>query len=319
MDTGKIVIYNPKPNQKKTRLIFLVLLIACYSCGNNKSVSDAQKEKIMGEVKEIVHGVFKGAEEANFDMVVETWYDSPDFVYMCNGKTYSYKETMDEMKQFLNVLLNQKCTIVDEKYAVLDNSTVLGTINTNWLMNYKDGHFVLQDPWAVQFTFKKIENRWKVIYHVESGIEKNVINSESLKGLNQSELLKKFVGNWEIPVGKDTSLFLVIKNYKGEYGLNVSDKLSTKGKTLVEGTGFWAYDAAINKINLSLLRSNGDVTQNLGAFTSPNTYEYVNVNNSPSYKGVSKCTLEFISPDEIKGKYLVGNEAVILTWKRLKK
>mgnify|MGYP001211983785 FL=1 len=101
--------------QMKTRFIFLVVLIACFSCGiNDKPVSDAQKEKIVGEVKEIVHSVFKGAEEANFDMVVETWYDSPDFVYMCNGKTYSYKETMDEMKQFLNVLLNQKCTIVDE-------------------------------------------------------------------------------------------------------------------------------------------------------------------------------------------------------------
>jgi len=303
----------------KTRLIFLFLLIVCFSCGtNNKPVSDAQKEKIKGEVKEIVHSIFKGAEEANFDMVVKTWYDSPDFVYMCNGKTYTYKETMDEMKQFLNVLLNQKCTIVDEKYAVLDNSTILGTINTNWLMNYKDGHSVLQDPWAVQFTFKKIDNRWRVIYHVESGAEKNVISSESSKGLNQAELLKKFVGNWEIPVGKDTSLFIVVKSYQGGNGLNVSDKLATKGKMLVEGTGFWAYDEAINKINLSLLRSNGEVTQNLGAFTSPNSYEYVNVNNSPSYKGVSKCLLEFISPDEIKGKYLVDNKELFLTWKRLK-
>ena len=31
---------------------------------------------------------------------------------------------------------------------------------------------------------------------VESSVEKNVI-SESSKGLNQAELLKKFVGNWE--------------------------------------------------------------------------------------------------------------------------
>ena len=36
----------------KTKLIFLVMLIACISCGtNNKPVSDAQKEKIIGEVK----------------------------------------------------------------------------------------------------------------------------------------------------------------------------------------------------------------------------------------------------------------------------
>ena len=182
----------------KTRLIFLVLLIVCFSCGtNNKPVSDAQKEKITGEVQEIVHTVFKGAEEANFDMVVETWYDSPDFVYMCNGKTYTYKETMDEMKQFLNVLVNQECTIVDEKYAVPDNSTVLGTINTRWLMNYKDGHSVLQDPWAVQFTFKKIDNKWKVIYHVESGFEKIVKAGETPKELNQIELMKQFAGTWK--------------------------------------------------------------------------------------------------------------------------
>ena len=57
----------------KTRLIFLVLLIVCFSCGtNNKPVSDAQKEKIKGEVKEVVNTIFKGAEEANSDMVLET-------------------------------------------------------------------------------------------------------------------------------------------------------------------------------------------------------------------------------------------------------
>ena len=305
--------------QMKTRFIFLVLLIVCFSCEtNNKPVSDAQKEKIKGEVKEVVNNMIKGAEEANFDKMIEPLYDSPDFVFYTNGLTFNYQDVL-AMKSAFDQVLNQNITIIDEKYTFLDNSSVIYTSDITSAVNYKDGHSVLQDPWAVQFTFKKIDNRWRVIYHVESGIEKNVINSESSKELNQAELLKKFVGNWEIPVGKDTSLFLVIKNYKGEYGLNVSDKLSTKGKTLVEGTGFWAFDAAINKINLSVLRSNGDVTQNLGAFTSPNTYEYVNVNNSPSYKGVSKCTLDFMSPDEIKGKYLVGNEAAILTWKRVKK
>ncbi len=56
----------------KTRLIFLVLLIICFSCGtNNKPVSDAQKEKIKGEVKEVVNTFIKGAEEANFELTIE--------------------------------------------------------------------------------------------------------------------------------------------------------------------------------------------------------------------------------------------------------
>jgi hypothetical protein len=302
----------------KTRLIILLLLIVSFSCGTNKTVSDTEKDKIRGKVKEIVHAIFKGAEEANFDMVVETWYDSPDFVYMCNGKTYTYKECLDEMKQFLSVLLNQKCTIVDEKYAVLDNSTVLGTINTKWLMNYKDGHSVLQDPWAVQFTFKKIDNRWRVIYHVESGVEKNVINSESSKGLNQAELLKKFVGSWEIPLGKDTSEFVVIKSLQGGNCLNVYAKWATKGKLLFEGSGFWGYDATIKKIDISIMLSTGYIVHDLGEFTSPNTMEFVNINNAAPYKGVSKCMLEFISPDEIKETTLKDNKAEIVIWKRLK-
>ena len=55
----------------KTKLIILVMLLACFSCStNNKPASDAQKEKIIGEVKEVVNTFFKGIEEANADMVI---------------------------------------------------------------------------------------------------------------------------------------------------------------------------------------------------------------------------------------------------------
>ena len=67
----------------KTKLIFLVLLIVCFSCGTgNKPLSDAQKEKIQGEVKEVANKFIKGCEELNFDMVIEPLFDSPDFIYI---------------------------------------------------------------------------------------------------------------------------------------------------------------------------------------------------------------------------------------------
>ena len=72
----------------KTKIIFLAMLFACFSCGtNNKPASDAQKEKIKGEVNEVVNTIFKGAEEANFEMATEPWLDSPDFVLINNGMT----------------------------------------------------------------------------------------------------------------------------------------------------------------------------------------------------------------------------------------
>ena len=64
----------------KTKLFFLVLLIVSFSCSTNtKPVSDAQKEKIKGEVKEVVNNFYKGCEEANFDVVVALDFDSPAF------------------------------------------------------------------------------------------------------------------------------------------------------------------------------------------------------------------------------------------------
>ncbi len=135
--------------------------------------------------------------------------------------------------------------------------------------------------------------------------------------LNQAELLKQFAGDWEISIGNDTNLFISVKHFSTGNGFNVSDKLIIQGKILVEGTGFWAYDDAIKKITLSLLRSDGEVIQNQGIFTSANTYEYSNVNNSPSYVGVTRCSFEFTSPNEIKGIFKFNNQEFIQTMKRV--
>ena len=296
----------------KTKLIFLVLLIVCFSCGTNKKpVTDAQKDKIKGEVKEIVNTFYKGCEVVNFDMVLGTFLDSPDFVFLTNGITYSYKEVM-AMRPNYNEYLNQKCTaMLDEKYTVLDNSTVLYTAKSKWVANYKDGHSSLADPDAILFILKKIDSKWKIIYYVDSYVNKNV-PGESSKGLNQAELLRKFVGNWEIPQGKDTTEFLVIKSSQGYKGISMTAKFVTKGKMYLEATGFWAYDATINKIDCSAMASSGVVMHEFRLFTSPNKLEKIVENDNGS-----KVIIEVISPNEIKQTRFINNQEVIRTWKRL--
>jgi hypothetical protein len=298
----------------KTKLIFLLLLIVCFSCGTNKKpVSDAQKEKIKGEVKEVVNTYFKGAEEANADMILETYLDSPDFVFTYNGNTFSYKQCADMAKSVFGTLKNQKITVVDEKYAVLDNSTVMVTVNNKCLMNFKDGHSVLQDPWISQILFKKIDNKWKVISGAESGIEKNV-PSESSKGLNQAELLINWVGNFEIPSGKDTSEFVQIKSLQGQNVLSLYAKVVSKGKILFEETGFWGYDAANKKIDLSVIVSNGYVFHYLGEFTSSDKLEFFDVNSATG----NRFIMERISPDEFKETSILNKVTASRIAKRVK-
>ena len=244
------------------------MLIVCISCGtNNKPVSDAQKEKIKGEAKEVVNTFFKSCEEVNFDKAAEPFFDSPDFVYISNGVTYSYKELM-AMRPVFDKILNQKITIVDDKYAFLDNSTVLYTVNVKSLVNRKDGNSSLADPEVMQFIFKNINSKWRVIYYVDSYVDKNV-PSESSKGLNQVELFKQILGTWKAEIAKDT---FYIAQYKWfATGMEGTIKIVTKGKVITEGRAIIGYDKKSDKFIETDLIEGSDIMVYGIWFTSKNT------------------------------------------------
>jgi hypothetical protein len=295
----------------KTRLIILVLLIVCFSCGtNNKPVSDAQKEKIKGEVKEVVNTIFKGCEEANFDMAIAPWLDSPDLVFIYNGVTLGYKETVDAMNPLFGTLLNQKVTIVDEKYAFLDKSTVIYTTNCKFLENYKDGHAILSDPMAMQFTLKKINNEWKVIYGVESSVRQNAKNTETSKELNQVELMKQMIGSWQGDIAKDTTFFAECKSY-GTTGLEWTYKNVTKGKIVKEGKQFWGYDKKVDKLIFSSMDKGGDIGMYASWFLSKNKYIYLPYSDISNPETASfKIEGEIKSPDIVVETMIVNNKPV---------
>jgi hypothetical protein len=294
----------------KTRIIFLLLVIVCFSCGtNNKPVSDAQKEKIKGEVKEAVNTFLKGAEESNFDMAMKPWLDSPDFVYIYNGISFDYKGIVEAMKPVFGTILNQKVTIVDEKYAFLDKSTVIYTSNCKFLENYKDGHAVLEDPAVIQITFRRINDKWMAICGLESSVRQNVKNTETSKELNQVELMKQFLGNWKAEFGKDTIAYFYQKPYGT--GQEVFIKGTSKGKTIGEGKQLWGYDKKIDKIfNVSEIKG-----QDLGIavfwFISKNKYvgvQYTDISNPE--EAPTKWEGEFKSPDTYVETMIVNNKAV---------
>ena len=87
----------------------------------------------------------------------------------------------------------------------------------------------------------------------------------------------------------------------------------TKGKVLFEETGFWGYDKAKNKIDLSVIVSSGYVFHYLGEFTSTNKLEFADVNNASN-----KFIFDFISSDEIKETSIENNKSDSRIGKRVK-
>jgi hypothetical protein len=304
----------------KTSLIFLVLLIVCFSCGtNNKPVSDAQKEKIKGEVKEVVNTFFKSCEEGNFDKAAELFFDSPDFVYQVNGKIFTYKEFVDAAKTSFSTRKNQKCTIVDEKCAILDNSTVLYTTNLKWLTSFKDGHTILYDPWVSQLIFKKIDSKWRGYSGVESGVEQSVANAETSKELNQVECINQLVGSWKLESGKDTTVYSDFTTYGT--GVDVIMKYVSKGKTFMEERINWAYNKTLNRI-IGILQTKGGDNASLWAvqWISKNKYflvGYKDISNPENASTRLEGTLK--SHDLLEIIYYENNKPVKTdTWTRVK-
>jgi len=301
----------------KIRFFFQVLLLICFSCTtNNKPISDAQKEKVKGEIKEIVNTFIKGCEEANADMVMESFVDSPDFVDITNGMTFSYKEMM-AMKPNFDAILNQKCTMVNEKYTFLDKSTVLYTAETKWSTNYKDGHSSITDPQAFLFTFKKIDDKWRIIYLVDSNVEKNV-PSESAKGLNQVELMKQWIGTWKCNIAKDTTAVWVETSYGT--GLEGIYKFSTKGKTYMEGKEFAGYDKRFDKYIAAQMIKGKDIEVYAVWFSSKSKcilLPFSDISNPQAASFRTEST--FISPDIEADTSFVNNKPVKPeTWTRVK-
>lgn len=284
----------------KTRLIFLAMLVVCVSCGTNtKPLSDAQKEKIRGEIKEVVNTFIKGCEEVNFDMENDQLLDSPDFIYIYNGASFSYKEVADGLKSLCGTIINAKVTVFNEKYVFLDNSIVSYTANAKWLTNYKDGHSVYSDPMIFQFTFKKINDKWKAINAVESSVEKSAKNTETSKELNQIELVKQMIGTWRGEfTNKDSIIIAEIKSF-GDGGLEGTQKWLYKGKVFSEEKFVFGYDKKSDKyIGAGIGKNYKDIFLMATWYTSKNTYERIPLEfiSNPE-QASSKAIYEFKSPD----------------------
>ena len=293
----------------KTLQIFLVILIVSSACGtNNRPVSDAQKEKIQGEIKELQNTVIRALEEINWDTATESILDSPDFLYVYNGKAYNYEEFMDRKSAF-ETRLNQKCTIVNESITVLDKSTAIYTLKAKWLSNYKDGHSVLSDPSATQVIYKKIDNRWRVININESGVEQNVKNTETANQLNPVELNNQITGSWKYEYGKDTTGYYDFTTYGT--GIDAVSKLVSKGKTVRETRLIWAYDKALDKMIGLYQIKGGNYRLMSSQWISENKYVLASYNDISNPKEASTRTEGTLkSHDLLEITYYVNNKPV---------
>ena len=91
---------------------------------------------------------------------------------MVGGQYAEYEQSLKNVDGYFANVASQKSTIRNEKYVVLDISTVLYTADSSWEVNLKNDTTLIMDPTGMQFLLKKIANEWKVLSWTEEAIMK---------------------------------------------------------------------------------------------------------------------------------------------------
>jgi hypothetical protein len=153
-------------------LTVTVTVVFCSCTNMNKPLTDEDKDKIISEAKVSISTLIQTCETPDPDKLKSTYLNSPDFVSLVGGVYSDYDESIINMYAFLNSVKSQKATIKNEKYVVLDATTVLYTANSKWETTLKNDSTIYMEPVGMQFLLKKIDNDWKVLSWTEEVIMK---------------------------------------------------------------------------------------------------------------------------------------------------
>lgn len=127
--------------------------------------------------------------------------------------------------------------------------------------------------------------------------------------LNQVDLIKRFISNWNGEVGKDTTAFWEIKS--NGTGLECNFKYVTKDKTIFEGKQLWTYDKKVDKFILSSLTNGMDSGSSSLWFTSNNKCIIISYSDTSNPEKASfKMETEFKSPDMFVQNTIVNNKII---------
>lgn len=155
-------------------LLVLVISSALFSCSgkNSDELSREEINQTKTEIKTVVKKMVTYAEEANADSTITFFSNNPEFVYVSNGGSLSYSKLANRIKVFYNQISGQQYSIVKEEISFPSKSLALYTAHCLSQTNFKNGGSGLLRLYIQFFTFKKIDNKWKVIYGSESAMEK---------------------------------------------------------------------------------------------------------------------------------------------------
>jgi ketosteroid isomerase-like protein len=152
--------------KSKLLLPLLVLLVGCNPA--NKPLTEAQKEAVIKEAAPVVKSFFDALAVNDTTKLMSMINDVPEVIYINPGGVFTGKEMERSASQFVATVEKQSFETKFEKYTVIDPGCFIYSWCGKNAIFFKGGVSILNDNASGSYTFKKTDDKWKLIYMHES-------------------------------------------------------------------------------------------------------------------------------------------------------
>lgn len=142
-------------------------------------MTEAESNNIINEVKDSYNKITAYSKQAQLDSFMSYYDNSPFFISIsADGKMSSYEEFKKLCTEYYNALKEQNIATIQEKFHVVDETTVIVSWTGNIIANFKNGDMIKMNNYSITSVFKLIDGKWKVIHDHESALPPEIIKKE---------------------------------------------------------------------------------------------------------------------------------------------
>ena len=147
-----------------------------------------------------------------------------------------------------------------------------------------------------------------LLFTLSFGLSQNLLCQSSVEELDQLELMKQFIGTWELSVSQDSIIVATITPF-GD-GLSFKQENKADGRTYSSYLGLWGISSDKKTIESVGLDESGNIMYSVGKFVSPK--KFVNEDNYGNPYAVRISEFEFESPASLI--YRIKGRGADLSW-----
>lgn len=151
--------------------LFLLLISAMlFSCTqkSNSTLSEDQKKKIQDEIQPVIAQLREAAAHVDTTKLYDI-FSFDDFMYVeISGTFYNQAEYKQMVGQFWGQITSEMIAQGIEKYIYLSENYVLWSNSCAVTVTFKNGKQAKYEPFGMTLLFKKINDKWKIVFVQES-------------------------------------------------------------------------------------------------------------------------------------------------------